>query len=307
MVPHVGTRPFRFGVGLASPWENWRDLARRAEDFGYATLYVGDHFAGNVDRLAPLPALVAAAAATSSIRLGTIVLANDFRHPAVLAKEAATVDVLSHGRLELGIGTGWLEADYRGAGLAFPPAAERIERLAETVQICKAFFTRDEVSFSGKHYQVLRLRGYPSVVQRPHPPIMLGGRQRRMLSLAAREADIVSISRVAPAAGQLEPTFAENVAWVRDAAGPRFALLELHTNTHVEVDDNQQAAVERMAARLRLAPDAVLETPGRLAGPTTAIVEQLLAWRERFHISYFTFSYQVMDAMAPVVARLAGV
>jgi alkanesulfonate monooxygenase SsuD/methylene tetrahydromethanopterin reductase-like flavin-dependent oxidoreductase (luciferase family) len=136
---------------------------------------------------------------------------------------------------------------------------------------------------------------------------MLGGRQRRMLTLAAREADIVSVSRVEPAAGQPPAaTFAENVAWIRAAAGPRYASIELHTNAHVEVDDNQQAAVARLATRLRMAPDEVLNAPGRLAGTPTAIVEQLLAWREQLDVSYITVSHGVMESMGPVVARLAG-
>jgi probable F420-dependent oxidoreductase len=302
-----GARKFRFGVGLGNSPEEWPSFIRKAEDLGFSTLYVGDHFAGNARRLAPLPALVAAAAVTSKLRLGTIVLANDFRHPAALAKEAATVDVLSNGRFELGIGTGWLRDDYRVAGLPFGSPGERLERLAETVQICKAFFTQETVTFRGKHYQIEDLASFPRTVQRPHPPIMLGGRQRKMLSFAAREANIVSISRVEPGPGQPPAaSFAENVEWIRQAAGPRYATIELHTNTHVEVDDNQQVAIERMAARLRMSPDEILQAPARLAGSTTAIIEQLLAWRERLDVSYFTVSRQVMDSMAPVVAHLAG-
>jgi probable F420-dependent oxidoreductase len=267
---------------------------------------VGDHFAGNAHRFAPLLALSAAAAATSTIRLGTIVLANDFRNPAALAKEAATLDVLSNGRFELGLGTGWLQDDYRAAGLPFPPSKDRLERLAETVQICKAYFTQDNVTFQGKHYQVDGLDGFPKPVQQPHPPIMLGGRQPRMLSFAAREANIVSISRVKPSPGQREPSFAENIEWVRQAAGARYASIELHTNTYVELDQNPQAAVERMASRLDMPSDEVLRAPGRLAGSADTIVDQLLCWREQLDVSYFTFSQNVMESMAPVVARLVG-
>jgi probable F420-dependent oxidoreductase len=173
-----------------SPTE-WRETARKAEALGYDTLIVQDHFA---NQLGPLPALVAAADVTSGIRLATLVLDNDFRHPAVVAKDAATVDVLSDGRLELGLGAGWLQADYVKAGLSFDPPGQRLAKLAEAVQICKAFFCSEEpISFSGEHYQIQGLDTSPRPVQKPRPKIMVGGRQIRALELAAREAVIVGI------------------------------------------------------------------------------------------------------------------
>jgi probable F420-dependent oxidoreductase len=196
-------------------------LARRAEDVGFSTLVVQDH----VDRqLAPLPALVAAAAVTSTLRLGTVVLNNALRHPAILAKEAATVDVLSNGRLELGLGAGWLLADYQQTGLSFDAPGERLARLAETGQICKAFFTEASVTLHGKYYQIKGLDAFPRPTQQPHPPIMIGGRQRRLLSLAARQANIVSISMLDPRGSGLPPppTYAEKVRWVRAAAESRY-------------------------------------------------------------------------------------
>ena len=207
-------RAFRFGVNnVTTTLREWQETAQRAEALGYSTLIAQDHFG---PQLAPLPSLVAAGAVTSSMRLATIVLDNDFRHPATMAKEAATVDVLTDGRLELGLGAGWLEADYTKTGLSFDPPAQRLERLAETVQICKAFFASEEpVTFSGKHYQVAGLDASPRPVQQPRPPIMIGGRQRRMLSLAGREADIVSISLL----DRNGPTFEQKLAWVREAAG----------------------------------------------------------------------------------------
>src|SRR5579864_7083747 len=176
--------PFRFGVNcVTTSLREWQAAARKAEALGYDTLIAQDHF-GN--QLAPLLALVAAAAVTSRIRLATIVLDNDFRHPAVLAKEAATVDVLSEGRLELGLGAGWLQSDYAKTGLAFDSAAQRIARLGEAVQICKRFFCHEQaLTFRGQHYQIDGLETLPRPIQKPRPPIMLGGRQQRMLSLAA--------------------------------------------------------------------------------------------------------------------------
>src|SRR5437867_2749598 len=188
------TRPFRFGINhVTLDRAEWLDTARKAEALGYDTLIAQDHFG---QQLAPLPALVAAAAVTTRLRLATIVLDNDFRHPAALAKEAATVDVLSNGRLELGLGAGWLQADYAKTGLPFNSAPQRLARLQETVQICKAFFGTegDSVTFAGKYYRVDNLDAVPRAVQQPRPPLMIGGGQQRMLSFAAREADIVSIS-----------------------------------------------------------------------------------------------------------------
>src|SRR5919197_2951414 len=186
----VGQRRFRFGVRhTGSTLEEWQRVARKAEELGFATLVVQDH----VDRqLAPLLALMSAAAVTSTLRLGTVVLNNALRHPAILAKEAATVDVLTNGRLELGLGAGWLPADYQQTGLSFAAPGERLARLAETVQICKAFFTEETVTFHGKYYQIEGLDAFPATTQKPHPPIMIGGMRPRLFSLAARHAAIVS-------------------------------------------------------------------------------------------------------------------
>jgi probable F420-dependent oxidoreductase len=273
---------------------------------GFSTLVVQDHVGL---QLAPLPALVAAAAVTSRLRLGTVVLNNDFRHPAILAQEAATVDVLTNGRLELGLGAGWQLADYQQTGLAFATPGERLARLAETVQICKAFFTTPTVTFHGKHYQIDGLEAFPRPVQQPHPPLMIGGRRRHMLSLAARQADIVSISMLDPRRPGLPkpPTYTEKVHWVLQAAGSRYNSLELHVNVaHVEVTDNQPAALAQLAARLHMAPQDVLQSPTALVGSVDAIVEQLQAWRERCDVSYFIVPLRLMEAFAPVVARVAG-
>jgi probable F420-dependent oxidoreductase len=300
-------RRFRFGVRhTGSTLEDWQCVARKAEDLGFSALVVQDH----VDRqFAPLPALVAAASVTSTLRLGTVVLNNALRHPAILAKEAATVDVLSNGRLELGLGAGWLLADYQQTGLSFDTSGERLARLAETVQICKAFFTEESVTFHGKYYHIEGLDAFPETIQKPYPPIMIGGRQWRLLSLAARQADIVSISMLDPRGPGLPtpPTYAEKVRWVQAAAGARYRDIELHVNaSYVEVTDDRQAALEQLAARLQVALQDVLQSPTVLVGSVDAIVEQLQAWREQCDVSYFIVSSRLMDALAPVIARVVG-
>ena len=290
-----------------SLWE-WQEIARKAEAVGFDTLIAQDHFG---KQFAPLPALVAAGSVTVRLRLATLVLDNDFRHPAALAKEAATVDVLTSGRLELGLGAGWLQADYDKTGLPFDPPATRLERLSEAVQICKAFFTAEEsISFSGRHYQLENLDASPHPTQKPRPPIMIGGRQRRMLALAAREADIVGISLLdRRVAGQPEPpTFAQKVAWVREAAGDRFGDLQIHVNAaNVDVSDTpSDDYIDEIAARTGQSSEQVRASPGTLVGSVDAIVEQLHARREELGISYYVVHTRFMDAFAPVIARLNG-
>src|SRR5918911_860639 len=186
-------RPFRFGLNTfgVTSLAAWKDLARRAEDQGYSTLSVADH---TFTPLAPLSSLAMSAAFTNRLRLGTYVLGNDFWHPTIIAREAATIDLLSEGRLELGIGSGWRKGDYSERGLRLDPPGVRIERLEEAVRLIKQLFTGEPQSFSGKYYTTDGLVSRPTPVQRPHPPILIGGGGRRMLSLAARQADIVSLN-----------------------------------------------------------------------------------------------------------------
>jgi probable F420-dependent oxidoreductase len=303
------SRPFRFGVNsVTTSRAEWEDTARKAEALGYDTLIAQDHFS---NQLAPIPSLVAAADVTSRLRLATLVLDNDFRHPALLAKEAATVDVLTEGRFELGLGAGWLPADYIKTGLSFDPPAVRVARLSEAVQICKALLSSSEpVTFHGEHYRIDELEPSPRPVQRPRPPLMLGGRQRRMLGLAAREADIVGLSLLDPRAPTLPPppSFAQKVAWVRAAAGDRFEDLELHVNVSlVQVTDHpSEAEVSRVAMRTGQTPDQVLASPGSLVGSVDTIVETLLARRAEFGVTYYVVQGRVMDSFAPVIARLMG-
>jgi probable F420-dependent oxidoreductase len=305
------TRTFRFGVLIsrADTLAQWREVAREAEALGYSTLLLADHFGR---QLAPVPALVAAADATRTLRVGTFVLDNDFRHPAAVAKEAATVDLLTDGRLELGIGAGWNVADYQKAGIPFEPAGTRVSRLIEAVHIIKAFFAGGTVTFRGRWYQLDNLDAVPEPVQRPRPPLMLGGAGRRMLTLAAREADILNFpdrpsSGVSTAGNAaLGLRFDEQMAIVRAAAGDRYSQLELSNLCIPRITDQVADTIDGLAALMQTTPAVVLDMPGALVGSRDAIVEKLQANRARFDLSYPVIPGALIRDMAPVVARLAG-
>jgi probable F420-dependent oxidoreductase len=293
---------FRFGVNCTTTsGGEWLDTARKAEDLGFDTYIAQDHFGA---QLAPLSALAAAAMVTTRLRLATVVLDNDFRHPALVAKEIATLDVLSGGRAELGLGAGWLESDYTRTGTRFDSAAIRLERLEESLQICKLLFTCEQpVTFEGKHYSVRELDPLPRPVRRP--PLMVGGRLKRALSLAAREADIVGISLLdRTATGQRPPTFAQKIQWVREAAGPRLPELQLHVNVGVvAITDSPAEAVQQFAARTGQSVEDALASPGALVGSVDAILEKLHAVHEQYGVGYWVVHARSMDAMVRVLAR----
>ena len=252
--------PFRFGVMLESVRDehSLRETVRRAESAGYATVLIRDHFAAEPfgPQLAPLTALATVAAHSTSLRLGTLVIDNDFRHPAVLAKEIATLDLLSGGRVELGLGAGWLAAEYHQTGIPFDSPGTRIARLEESIAILKALLSGQSVTFRGEHYQVTDLENFPAPVQDPHPPLLLGGGAKRMLSLAGREADIISVLSTSVASGvQLDAVgerssarLAEKVGWIRDAAGDRFESIELSLFPDIHVTDDQSTGARRFTA-----------------------------------------------------------
>ena len=313
-------RRFRFGVlayGAPSA-DQWRRLARSAEALGYATFLVADHVHLS---LAPIAALTAAAEATSTLRVGSYVFANDFRHPVLLAREAATIDVLSGGRLELGLGTGFWHADYEQLGLPLDPPGVRVARLGEALQIFKGALGGEEpFSFSGAHYAVKDLVFRPQPVQRPRPPIAVGGGSRRLLSLAAREADIVTITARTTSGGGFDLTsrsaaaVAEGIEWVRRAAGERFSELELSVlvNTARIGDEAPRTLAQRVLDEQRAGPlawsdpEQLLDLPTALVGSVDAVAETLVRRRERLGFSYPVIAASAMDAFAPVVARLAG-
>jgi len=309
----VAVRPFRFGVTAPTPGPgtDWATRARRVEQLGYATLVVPDHFR---DHLAPVPALTAAALATTRLRVGSLVFSNDFRHPVVLAKEAATIDVLSGGRFELGLGAGWLRSEYDQAGIPFDAPATRVERLEEAVTIIKGLLAGERVTFSGRHYTIADLEGRPTPIQRPHPPIAIGGGGRRTLTLAAREASIVGLVPRARRDGSgldmtdlSDAATREKIDWVRAAAGARFDALELHALVQaVAVGGQRTVAADQLADRFKVALEVVLETPYVLLGTIEQICDTLRQRRERYGISYVTVFERDMEAFAPVVERLAG-
>lgn len=306
-------RTFRFGIqtSRAASGEEWKAKARRIEELGYASLFVPDHFS---DQFAPLLALAAAADATRTLRVGTLVLDNDFRHPLVLAKELATLDVLSGGRVEAGIGAGWMTTDYQQSGIAHDPPGARIERLKESVTIIKGLFAEGSFSFSGEFYTVTNHDGTPKPMQKPHPPLLIGGGGRRVLRLAARQADIVGVN-FSLAEGVVNPAVAatgsaaataEKIAWIREAAGARSDSLELNITVFVSaVTDDRQSVAERVAPGFGLSPEDVLGSPHVLIGSVDQIVDDLQRRREEFGFSYVVFSGDVFEQMAPVVARLA--
>jgi probable F420-dependent oxidoreductase len=289
----------------------WADTARRLEDEGYATVFLVDHFHSTY---APLIALMAAADATTTLRIGTLVLAVDFRNPMVLAKDAATLDFLSGGRLEIGLGAGWDAADYRTAGIAFDPPGARIGRLEELADLLPRLLAGEATISEGRHFTVDAPADVALAQQRPHPPILIGGGGRRVLSLAGRCADIVGVNFTigggAFSKANLETTSAaatrERIAWIRKAAGPRFDKLELNVTPLAVVANNKAAAAEQIARRLSLRTEHVLESPFFLCGPAEQIVDDLEARRTEFGFSYVVFTGGHEHELANVVARLAG-
>jgi probable F420-dependent oxidoreductase len=314
-------RPFRFGV-LCEQMDTqraWVDKARQIEESGYATLLIRDHFVRDPfgDQFAPLVALMAAAGATTRLRVGTLVLDNDYRHPVLLAKEAATLDVLSHGRLELGLGAGWAKHEYEQAGLPFDAPGVRVSRLEEALQVLKGLWAPGPLTFWGTHYTIDHLEGFPKPVQQPHPPLLVGARGKRMLALAGRQASSIGFLMGDYSTGvavddpmeRVGAAVAEKIAWVRQAAGARFDDLELSmVLTAVRREDQHRAAAELAAERgwSSIATEQVLEMPSVLIGSVEQMVERLYQRRERYGFSYYIVTDQSMHALAPVVAQLAG-
>lgn len=279
---------------------------------GISALTVADHLD---DQLAPIAALMAVADATTTLRVGSLVLANDYRHPVVLAKEAATVDALSGGRLEFGLGAGWMAEDYHMAGIQMDRPGVRIERLEEALEIITGLWADGPVEVDGDHYTVAGLEGQPKPAQRPRPPIMIGGGGAKVLALAGRWADIVGLNptlaagvideRAGPSA-TAEAT-EEKLRIVREAAGDRFGSIELQTRIHLAiVSDDRRSVFDLFAGGFGLTPDQARHSPHALCGTVEQIVDDLVERRERFGISMIGLSASALDDMAPVIDRLAG-
>ena len=308
-------KPFRFGINMrdASSRAEWQDKARKVEALGYAVLLVPDHLAA---MLAPIPAVMSAADATTRLRIGTNVLNNDLRHPVLLAREAATMDLLTDGRLELGLGAGYMRIEYDQAGLRFDRGGIRVERLAESVPIIKDLLGGAEVTFVGQHYRVTSHKIYPLPVQRPRPPIIIGGNGPRLLALAAREADTVNLTGVTFTQGGTTLDMSgwkvagvdERLRVIRDAAGGRLGALELSAQVQrvIVTDRPREAAEELQKTWKQISVDEILAAPFVLIGTVDEMVEALRARRDRWGISYFVTFEPFLDALAPVVARLSG-
>jgi probable F420-dependent oxidoreductase len=320
-------RPFRFAVQSfsASDASQWWERARRVEALGYSTLHLADHILGPgevisaanhpVQALAAVPAMAAAAAVTETLRIGCRVFCIDYRHPAVLAKEVATLDLLSNGRTEIGLGAGWLRGEYEALGMSFDPAAVRIDRLAEVVRLLKDHFAGDTLAIKGEHVNVSGYSGVPEPVQKPHPPIMIGGGSRRVLSLAGREADIVSFN-FNNRAGILGPDgianstaekTQEKLDWVREAAGARFEDLEFEIGIYFcSIGEGSDAAADGMAKAFGLTREQMRQHPHGLFGSVEQICDEIERRRERFGTSYLTIPDHLIEPFAPVVSKLAG-
>lgn len=318
------SHPFRFGLQSYAPdtADQWRAQARRAEELGFSTFSVADHVIGPgpalaatghpVQTVALIPAMAVAAEATRTIAIGSRVLCADYRNPVMLAKELATLDFFSGGRLELGIGAGWLEGEYDAIGIPFDAAGTRLDRLEEIVTLLRTAFAAGQLDQSGKHVHAVGFEAVPKPVRQPK--LMIGGGSRRVLGIAGREADIVSLNfdnssgRLgAEGVGSSTAELTEQkIGWIKAGAGDRFADLELEIGAYFTVVTDDATTVAKMAAMFKLGETEFAEHPHALIGSVDSICAQISERRDRYGISYITFGASVMEAVAPVVARLAG-
>jgi probable F420-dependent oxidoreductase len=308
-------RKFRFGVQVstAESAAEWRDKARKVEDLGYSTLFMPDHFIDT--QLAPMTAISFAAAHTTKLRIGMLVLGNDYKHPAVVAKEAATIDLLSDGRLEFGLGAGWMQSDYDAFGMRYDSAGTRVARLEEALAVVKGAWSGDQFSYKGDHYTITDYTGIPNPVQKPHPPIVIGGGAPKVLRLAGREADIVGINpnlrKGAVTDDAVKSAVAEEtrkkVGWVREGAGDRFDDIELQIRYFLAaITDDAAGFAGAVASGFGMSADDALESGVALVGTVEEVCDTLVRRREEWGVSYVVLGDDTFEAFAPVVARLAG-
>lgn len=308
------SKPFRFGVqvSVAPSGKEWREKARRVEALGYSTLYMPDHFG---DQWGPLVGLTIAAEATDTLKVGALVFDNDYRHPVILAKEMATLDLATEGRVEFGLGAGWMKSDYDESGIPYDEPSVRVDRMEEGLSIIKALWRDGHADLDGRHYQVSGAQGHP----RPHteggPPLVIGGGGKRVLSIAAREADIVGVNPnlkagyVGPevAASAKGDQYLRRLEWIRAAAGDRFDQLELQCLTFfVQFTDDSDKAYADMAPLFGLTPEEARRVPLALAGTVDEICDVLRQRREEYGLSYIVVQEPVMEEFAAVVERLTG-
>jgi probable F420-dependent oxidoreductase len=307
-------RPFRFGVQVRNGTDatSWASNARRYEELGYSAITMPDHFD---EQLAPVPALQAIADATTHIRVGALVFDNDYKHPVVLAKELATIDVLSGGRLEIGLGAGWMAVDYERSGIPYDRPGVRIDRFLEGLDIVRGAMGQGAFSYSGEHYTITDYDGYPKPLQAPCPPVLIGGGGPRMLKIAAQRADIVGINATLTSGAVDRSTFDsmtaeatdEKVEIVRREAGDRIGDIEMNIRAFlVSVTDDVDTALEGISAFTGSSTSMISQSPFALVGPTSKLIDDLIARRERWGFSYIIVGPDEAEAFAPVVAELSG-
>jgi probable F420-dependent oxidoreductase len=308
-------RKFRFGVqtGGATSARGWYDKVSKIEGLGYSTMFMPDHFIDTP--FAPMVGIAMAAEATDRLRVGTLVLGNDYKHPAVVAKEFATLDVLSDGRVEAGLGAGWMRVDYDALGLPYDSHGTRIERLEEALAIVKGAWGPEPFSLSGHHYRITNYDGLPKPVQQPHPPILVGGGGPKLLRLAGREADIVGINPNLRA-GEINRDAAQDtvasrtkqkIEWIREGAGARFDDLELQIRYFVAaITDDRHGLAEAMAPAVGMDPHEALESGVAVVGTVEECCDILVRRREEWGVSYIVLGDDQFETFAPVVERLAG-
>ncbi len=310
-------RRFRFGAQLHQPLPGltWAESARRLEELGFSSLFMPDHFG---EQLAPIAAMTAAAAATERLTVGTLVFDNDYRHPVVLAKEMATIDLLFEGRVEVGMGAGWMRSDYDQSGIPMDAPKDRVERLFEAVPIVRGLWGDGPVTQHGEHYRISGLDGLPKPHTPGGPPLLLAGGSKRMLRFAGAHADVVGVNPSIHS-GEIDADAArdgmsdrmdQKFEWVRDGAGDRYADLEFNVWIPVVVvTDDATAVAEMVAPGFGLDPShaaEALESPMTLVGTEDEIVERIESRRDRWGFSYLVVQNESVFALAPIVERLAG-
>ena len=320
-------RPFRFGLQAfsADSASEWTEIARTAEDLGYSCLHLADHYLGPgaaqeaaahpVQGLAAIPAMMAAACVTSTIKIGARVMCCDYHHPLVLAKQLATIDLLSEGRLEPGFGAGWISSEYDAMGIEMDRPSVRIERMADYVKLARQFFAGDELDMATDHVTANSMAGLPASPQPGGPKIMMGGGAPKVLGRCGELADIVSlnfnnrdgkIGAVGIGSSTADMTV-QKVGWIRDGAGERFDDIEIEIGGYfAAVTNNTSATVAAMAQAMGMDPETMAHHPHALIGSVDEICETLEQRREIYGISYVTLSHRDMQMMAPVVQRLNG-
>jgi probable F420-dependent oxidoreductase len=306
----VGRVRFCTQGGGSPTLEEWTAGARRLEEMGYSAVLIPDHVVGT--RLwSVFPALTALALATARLRVGTLVIANDFRNPLLLAREFATLDLISGGRVEIGLGAGWFVRDYESLGIPFDRGRVRVERLAEAIAVMKRLFSEDEVTFEGRYYRMKQAQLGPKPVQRPHPPILVAGGGKEILSLAGREADIVGVVGMFDRAGrvkeQREVTFeamAEKVGWVREGAAGRDVELSMFLD--VTLTDDPEKAVAELAEQLKRPPEQITESVYRVVGTVADVRARVIRMRDELGVTYFCLRGPDVDKLGPVVQELSG-